>query len=418
MPLTQLTMIRKYLSSSALMLAALCLQMGCSNSTQQAETSTAAAEDTAGFVDQNIQQAAAQYKVLMEKLPDGELPRTYYASTNTFQTSGSEWWTSGFYPGTLLYLYEETGDEALLNEAKRVLKLLEKEQYNTSTHDLGFMMFGSFGHANRIEPSQEYKDILLNSAKSLASRYDPDVKAIKSWDSDNPKDYLVIIDNMMNLDLLFWATRETGDSTYHNIAVNHANTTMQHHFRPDYSSYHVVNYNADNGEVQLKRTEQGNADDSAWARGQAWGLYGYTMTYRETKDPKYLEQARKIAEFTLNHPNLPEDKIPYWDYNAPNIPNALRDASAGAINASALLELSTFVSGQESEKYFRAAETMLKSLSEEPYKAKVGENGGFILQHGVGHLPQNSEVDVPLTYGDHYYVEALVRYKDLQNQNN
>lgn len=399
---------------SALALVAFCLQIGCSNSTQQTETNTAAIENPAEFVDRNIEQAAAQYKVLMEKLPAGELPRTYYASTDKFQTSGSEWWTSGFYPGTLMYLYEETGDQALLEEAKRVLKLLEKEQYNTTTHDLGFMMFGSFGHANRIEPSEEYKQILLNSAKSLATRYDPDVKAIKSWDSDNPKDFLVIIDNMMNLDLLFWATRETGDSTYHKIATEHANTTMKHHFRPDYSSYHVVNYNAETGEVQLKRTEQGNADDSAWARGQAWGLYGYTMTYRETKDPRYLEQAKKIADFMLNHPNLPEDKVPYWDFNAPGIPNALRDASAAAITASALLELSTYVEGQDAKRYFNSAETMLKSLSEEPYKAEIGENGGFILKHGVGHLPINSEVDVPLTYGDHYYVEALTRYKDLK----
>ena len=407
-------MTRKYLYPSALALVAFCLQIGCTNNTQQSETSEAVIENPAEFVDRNIEQAAAQYQVLMEKLPAGKLPKTYYASTDKFETSGSEWWTSGFYPGTLMYLYEETGDQALLDEAKRVLKLLEKEQYNTTTHDLGFMMFGSFGHANRIEPSEEYKQILLNSAKSLASRYDPDVKAIKSWDSDNPKDFLVIIDNMMNLDLLFWATRETGDSTYHKIATEHANTTMKHHFRPDYSSYHVVNYNAETGEVQLKRTEQGNADDSAWARGQAWGLYGYTMTYRETKDPRYLEQAKKIADFMLNHPNLPEDKVPYWDFNAPGIPNAKRDASAAAITASALLELSTYVDGQDAKRYFNSAETMLKSLSEEPYKAEIGENGGFILKHGVGHLPKNSEVDVPLTYGDHYYVEALTRYKDLK----
>lgn len=408
--------IRKYFNPAALLLIAAFLQTGCTGSSQQVKTSIVPADEAFTFVDQNIKQAAAQYKVLMKRLPADAFPKTYHAASDKLETSGSEWWTSGFYPGTLLYLYKETGNKALLDEARRILKLLEKEQYNTTTHDLGFMMYGSFGHANRLEPSQAYKDILLNSAKSLASRYDPDVKAIKSWDSNNPKDFLVIIDNMMNLDLLFWATRETVDSTYHNIAVNHANTTMRHHFRPDNSSYHVVNYNAETGDVQLKRTEQGYADDSAWARGQAWGLYGYTMAYRETQNPAYLEQANKIADFVLNHPNLPEDKVPYWDFNAPNIPNALRDASSAAIMASALLELSQYVNKQEAAHYFSAAETMIQSLSAAPYHAAIGENGGFILKHGVSHLPQNSEVDVPLTYGDHYYVEALVRYKDLKSK--
>jgi len=212
--------------------------------------------------------------------------------------------------------------------------------------------------------------------------------------------------------LLFWATRETGDSSYYKIAVTHANTTMKNHFRPDYSSYHVVNYNSQTGAVQQRKTHQGFADESAWARGQAWALYGYTEVYRETKDKKYLDQANHIAQFILNHPNLPADKIPYWDFNAPDIPNALRDASAASIIASALLELSQYTEGAISKNYVSVAETMLQSLSSDQYKAAPGTNGGFIIKHGVGHLPQKSEVDVPLTYGDYYFIEAMARYKN------
>jgi uncharacterized protein YyaL (SSP411 family) len=293
-----------------------------------------------------------------------------------------------------------------------MLKLLEVEQHNKTTHDLGFMMYCSFGNALQIAPKPGYKQILINSAKSLSSRFDAKVGAIKSWDSKK-QEYLVIIDNMMNLELLFWATHVTGDSSYYKIAVTHANTTMKNHFRPDFSSYHVINYNPTTGAVQQKRTAQGYADESAWARGQAWGLYGYTVMYRETKNKKYLNQANRIAQFILNHPNLPKDKIPYWDFNAPNIPNALRDASAGAVMASALLELCRYADPSQAKIYFNAAQTMLKTLSAPPYLAAGKTNGGFILQHSVGHIPQGTEVDVPLTYADYYYIEGLERYKNF-----
>ncbi|ALJ01171.1 hypothetical protein DC20_03595 [Rufibacter tibetensis] len=358
------------------------------------------------------QEAAAQYKALASKLPQGQFPKTYYAKVDKLETSGSDWWCSGFYPGTLLYLYQTTGDQQLYAEASRIMEDLKKEQYNTSTHDLGFMMYCSFGNANQIKPRPEYKDILVNSAKSLSTRFNPKVGAIKSWDSD-PKDFLVIIDNMMNLEILFWATRTTGDSSFYKTAVTHANTTLQHHFRPDYSTYHVLNYDPATGEVKEKKTAQGYADESAWARGQAWGLYGYTVMYRETKDQKYLTQATRMADFMLNHPNLPKDKIPYWDFNAPNIPNALRDASAGAINAAALLELCRYAPADAAKKYFNAAETILTTLSTDTYRAAPGTNGGFLLKHGVGHHPAGTEVDTPLTYGDYYYIEALRRYQEL-----
>ncbi len=294
----------------------------------------------------------------------------------------------------------------------RMLELLKKEQYNTTTHDLGFMMYCSFGNAIGIKPSADYTQVLLNSAKSLSTRFNPVVGCIKSWDG-KPNEYLVIIDNMMNLKLLFWATQQSGDSSFYKIAVTHANTTMQNHFRANNSSYHVLNYNATTGAVQQKKTAQGYADESAWGRGQAWGLYGYTETYRETKDKKYLDEANKIAQFILNNPNFPKDDISYWDFNAPNIPNALRDASAAAIMASAFLELSEYADKKQSKKYFKTAETILKNLSAPQYKAAAGTNGGFILQHCVGHLPNKTEVDVPLTYADYYFVEAMMRYKKI-----
>jgi rhamnogalacturonyl hydrolase YesR len=364
-------------------------------------------------IDRNFSDASAQYKVMMTKLSPNRFPKTYYAQKDSLETSNSGWWCSGFYPGTLLYLYEQTKDQSLLSEAERILKVLEKEKNNTSTHDLGFMMFCSFGNADRIVSKPEYKDILLTSAKSLSTRFNPKVGCIKSWDS-NPSDFLVIIDNMMNLELLFWATRVTGDSSFYKIATTHANTTIKNHFRPDYSSYHVINYDPVTGAIKQKRTAQGYADESAWARGQAWGLYGFTATYRETKDPKYLDQANHIAQFILNHPNLPADKIPYWDFNAPDIPNALRDASAAAVTCSALLELSGYVDEQQKKQYLSVAETILKNLSTDPYKASIGTNGGFILQHCVGHMPNKTEVDVPLTYADYYFVEAMKRYKELE----
>ncbi len=364
-------------------------------------------------IQQNFTDAAAQYKVLMKNLPADSFPKTYYPERQKYGFSNSGWWCSGFYPGTLLYLYEENKDATFYKEAMRIDELLKKEQFNTGTHDLGFMMFCSFGNANRISPQPEYKEILLNSAKSLSTRFNPTIGCIKSWDSKDPNDFLVIIDNMMNLELLFWATRVSGDSSFYKIAVTHANTTMQHHFRPDYSSYHVLNYNKETGAVKQKKTAQGFADESAWSRGQAWGLYGYTVMYRETKDKKYLDQANHIAHFILSNPNLPADKIPYWDYNATGMPNVLRDASAASIAAAALIELSGYATPAQAKEYMQATETMLRSLSAPPYKPAVGTNGGFLVQHCVGHLPQKSEVDVPLTYADYYFVEAMKRYKAL-----
>ena len=254
--------------------------------------------------------------------------------------------------------------------------------------------------------------LTIEAAKSLVSRCDPRIGLIRSWDFGE-WNYPVIIDNMMNLEMLFWASKHTGDPVYRDVAVRHADITMKNHFRDDASSFHVVSYN-DDGTVESRGTFQGYSDSSAWARGQAWGLYGYTMCYRETGDAKYLKHAERIADFIMHHPNTPADRIPYWDYNAPDIPDAPRDASAAAVVSSALFELSTLVPEAEGKRYFDYAETLLMNLSSDAYLARKGANGGFILMHSVGHLPADSEIDTPLNYADYYYLEAIGRYLSLR----
>jgi rhamnogalacturonyl hydrolase YesR len=291
---------------------------------------------------------------------------------------------------------------------------VQKEQYNTTTHDLGFMLYCPFGNGYRLTNDAAYKQVLLNGAQSLSTRFNPKVGVIKSWEKFKEYNYPVIIDNMMNLELLFWAAKTSGNKGYYNICITHADNTIKNHLRPDHSSFHVVCYDS-LGRVLAKKTAQGANDTSAWARGQAWALYGFTVMYRETKDVKYLRQATNIADFFIHHPNLPADKIPYWDFNAPNIPHEERDASAGAIACSALLELRNYVGKEKGKEYFGVAEKMLESLSSPSYRSALNENGNFLIKHAVGSKPAHSEVDVPLVYADYYYIEALLRYDKLQN---
>jgi unsaturated chondroitin disaccharide hydrolase len=363
------------------------------------------------LIDQDLRFAVEQYKVLMNKLPSDVMPQYYNSKTNQLVTSKTSWWCSGFYPGTLWYLYEYSGDASIKAEAEKKLQILEKEKNNTHTHDLGFMMFCSFGNAYRLSGNPAYKEVLNTSAASLSTRYRPIIKSIQSWDSSKNFKCPVIIDNMMNLELLNWVSDNGGDPKYKDIAINHANTTIRNHYRPDFSSFHVVDYDLKTGNVLRKKTWQGAADTSAWSRGQAWGLYGFTTMYRFTKDKRYLRQARNIAGFILNNPNLPKDLIPYWDFNAPDIPTAYRDASAAAIIASALLELGKYVGTKERSRYGQSAIKIIQSLSSANYLAKIGDNGGFLLMHSVGSIPAKAEIDVPLTYADYYFVEALLRYK-------
>ncbi|HEU5168821.1 MAG TPA: glycoside hydrolase family 88 protein, partial [Chitinophagaceae bacterium] len=278
-------------------------------------------------------------------------------------------------------------------------------------HDLGFMMFCSFGNAYRITGNKTYKPTIDTSAGSLITRYRPAIQSIQSWESNDKLKCPVIIDNMMNLELLMWVAQHGGDQKLKDIAIAHANSTLERHFRPDGSSYHVLDYDPSTGKIIRKQTWQGAADESAWSRGQSWGFYGFTMMYRFTKDERYLKQAQWIAGFIFNHPNMPSDLVPYWDFNAPGIPDTWRDASAAAINASALLELAQYVSKQDAINYIDKAEKIIRSLSSEKYRAKQGEIGGYLLMHSVGNLPFHSEIDTPLTYADYYFLEALQRYQ-------
>lgn len=362
------------------------------------------------FIDDQLKFSALQYKAMNEMLSDSICPRTY--ENDELITSGTGWWCSGFYPGSLWYLYEYTGDNELKEIAHRRTMVLENQKNNRRTHDLGFMLYCSFGNGFRLTANDKYREILLTGAESLISRYNENVGCIRSWDHGN-WEFPVIIDNMMNLEFLFWASSTSGTDEYSRKSISHSEKTIKNHYRPDYSSYHLVDYDTLTGEVIGKQTVQGYNDGSAWARGQAWGLYGFITVYRETKDRKYLEHSINVANFLLNHPNLPEDMIPYWDFNAPDIPDSKRDASAGAIIASALLELSTYAKAEDSRRYLESAKKMLYSLGKNYRAEKVGDNGNFVLKHSVGHYKQDSEVDVPLTYADYYFIEGLLRLKKL-----
>ncbi|WP_341843052.1 glycoside hydrolase family 88 protein [Chitinophaga caseinilytica] len=364
--------------------------------------------DMRRLIADNLDFAVQQYQVLQDSTPADRMPRTFQHGRSV--TSDTEWWCSGFYPGTLWYLYEYSKDAKVKAEAERRLAILEREKRYTGNHDIGFMIFCSFGNAYRITGDKKYKDVVDTAAVYQITRYRPSIRSIQSWNKNKRLNCPVIIDNMMNLEQLLWVSQQGGDKRFADIAVTHANTTLQNHYRPDHSTFHIVDYDLEKGTVIQKVNGQGAHDTSAWSRGQAWGLYGWTIMYRFTRDQKYLEQARHVAKFILHHPNLPADKIPYWDYNAPQIPTS-RDASAAAIAASALLELGQYVDKKEQQEYVTAAATMLRSLASPAYRAKLGENGGFILKNSVGHFLANGEVDVPLTYADYYFVEGLLRYK-------
>lgn len=394
-------------------------------------------QDTS-FVAHSFAVAKEQYNYMVQNQTDlTSFPRTLDKDGKVVGTD--EWdWTGGFFPGGLWYIYEYTQDTTIKKAATKWTEALEKAKDLTQHHDIGFVMYCSYGNALRLETDsskiKEYQDLMVHSAESALKRYNPKAGVIKSWNEKASWDgktvwtYPVIIDNMMNLELLFYASKITGNPKYREVAISHADKTMKNHFRSDYSTYHVVDYDSISGEAIHQQTNQGYADNSAWSRGQGWAIYGYTLMYRETQDPKYLKTAQKAADFFVNHPNLPEDKVPYWDFNAGQegyksdvdfssreLDYIPRDASAGALVASALLELSTYTSGEVSKRYFDFAEALLKSLSSKAYLAEPGTNGGFILKHSVGSLPHNSEVDVPLIYADYYFLEALLRYEKLKS---
>jgi unsaturated chondroitin disaccharide hydrolase len=330
-------------------------------------------------------------------------PRTLAGDSVKFVASGD--WTSGFWPGILWFMYEYTGKQEWKTKAETFTALMQREPRNRSSHDVGFKVYNSYGQAYRLAGSEAYKKEIIQAAATLVSRFNQTTGCIRSWDFGKWQ-YPVIIDNMMNLELLFAATRLSNDSAYYKIAVTHANTTMKNHFRADYSSYHVVDYDTVTGTVISKTTHQGFANESVWARGQAWALYGYTMCYRETKDLAYLQQAEHVAAFLLNNPKLPADKIPYWDFSVPDLAKEPRDVSAAAIIASALYELKNY--SKQGKQYKKTADIIIKNLTKS-YRSEIGTHKGFILLHSTGNKPFNGEVDVPIIYADYYYLEALLR---------
>jgi hypothetical protein len=340
-------------------------------------------------------------------------PRTFQG--DTLVTSDIGWWCSGFYPGVLWQIFEETEDPRFMRLAVRhtlpLAGLLDRE----TDHDIGFQLMSSFGKMALDLPSdgpaglsecnekeRSPKDVLAQGAETLAARFIPEAGVLRSWNGSR-WNIPVIIDNMMNLDLLMvYGDRE--------VAEKHALTTAANHFREDGTTWHLVDY-ADDGSILGKQTVQGYADDSAWARGQAWALYGYAqMAQREREagnealSQQFYGIAAKLEGWML--PRLPEDGVPYWDFSQ----NDLRDASAGAILACGFLRMWNLRGCPADDPAFAMAERILRTLASPEYLAEPGTNGGFLLKHSVGSLPGHSEVDVPLTYADYYFLEALMQY--------
>lgn len=368
--------------------------------------------------DEPLDYSISQLKKTLSQIPKDtpNIPRNIKDSLGNWRYVNYKDWTSGFWAGELWYAYEFTKDENIKQQAQRFTEQLYPLSVSPAfDHDLGFQVFNSYGNGYRLTGNEAYKKVILNTADTLATLFNPKVGTILSWPRPVPNmewpQHNTIIDNMINLELLFWAAQNGGDHRLNDIAVKHAETTMKNHFRPDYTSYHAVVYDKETGKKIKGVTHQGYADDSMWARGQSWAIYGFTMCYRFTKDSKFLDFAQKVSDVYLER--LPKDKIPYWDFDDPAIPNAPRDASAAAITASGLLELSTFVKDKaKADSYRAAAEAMLKELSTAQYQSR--DKNSALIMHVTGHKPNNSEVDTSINYGDYYYMEALLRLKKLK----
>lgn len=367
-------------------------------------------------IDSNLDYCVVQANKTLVNLPDNlGIPRNVAPGSKQWKLVEYEDWTSGFWPGILWYLYEYTGDVKWKEKADKYSRFLAPLSMRTATdHDLGFQIYSSFGNGYRLTNNKEYKDIFVRTSDSLAKLYNPKVGTILSWPGMVQKmnwPHNTIIDNMINLEMLFEASKNGGSKSLYDIAVKHAQTTMENQFRPDNSVYHVVVYDTITGKKIKGVTHQGYSDTSMWARGQGWAIYGYTMVYRETKDPKFLDFAHKVTKVYLDR--LPKDLIPYWDFDVPNLTKEPRDASAAALVASGLIELSTYTTDKELAKtYVNKAEGMLAELSTKRYKSG-NKNSAFLL-HSTGHYPNNSEIDYSIIYADYYYIEALLRLKKLK----
>ena len=352
--------------------------------------------------------AAARKLAGVDKKGNPTFPHGYAPEKGEIDMRSILWWTSGHTPGTMWYLYEATGDARLKDAATHWTEMLAPNAKVTTNHDVGFIMYCSYGNARRILKTDKYDALLLETAESLSKRFNPTLGLIRSWGAiDEKKNFLVIPDNMMNLELLEWASKH-GDRRFDKVACSHADVTMKHHFKADGGAYHVLNYDQrpEYLSVQEIRRGQGLGPETVWSRGQSWAIYGYSMMYRETGVKAYLDFAQKVADYAINHPNMPSDGVPYWDYGAPG---QERDSSAASIMAAGLIEIAGFVGGPKGAMYRAYAVRQLTSLSSPEYFAKADEAGGFLLKHGVGSHPSKSEIDHSLNYGDYYYIEALLR---------
>lgn len=366
-------------------------------------------------VDRSLKAMRHNGKIDYNKTPKDILKGQYNWN---LQENRPENWTWGFWPGIVWMDYAYTKKADIKKEAINfTLPLAYLAKAKPYDHDLGFLVFLSNEKAYNATGEKKYKDIILGTANRLAELYNPKIGTILSWPREavgkgRYQPYNTIIDNMINLEMLFWAAQNGGGEKLRDIAIRHANTTMKYQFRPDYTCYHVAVYDTLTGKFKEGKTNQGYADNSVWSRGQAWAVYGYTMCYRMTKDARYLDFAQKVSDAYLER--LPEDYIPYWDFCDPAIPNAPRDASAAATVASGLLELCTYVDGVKQAKYYFAALKMLESLSSAKYQSR-NTNTAFLL-HSTGNYPINSQIDCSLVYADYYYMEALLRLRDLQTK--
>lgn len=406
----------KNIFSIGCMIVTVALFITCTSRKQQVQEKS--------WNEQAVENAKAQIGLEIDTIEaSGKVlnPVTLTPEGNVFYCEYEDW-RSGFFPGSVWYLYELTGDSALLPLAQKYTEALDEAKTLTWHHDIGFIINCSYGNGLRLIKKDAYKEVMLEAAQSLSTRFRETPGIIQSWNvtgnswqSKRGWECPVIIDNMMNLELLFEGTRLSGDSTYYKIAVSHADRTMKEQFREDGSCYHVIDYSIKDGSVRHRQTAQGYADESAWSRGQAWAIYGYSVCYRETGDKKYLDQALKTFVFMKNHARMPADLIPYWDMDAPKIPDEPRDASSAAVIASALYEISTY-DLPEATSYKEYADKIMLSLASPAYTAPLGENGRFILMHSVGSIPHDNEIDVPLNYADYYYLEALKRKADIKKK--
>lgn len=369
------------------------------------------------FIDENIEFAEAQIGQeiqIIESNTQEVLNPIFRLADGSVKYGSVHDWRAGFFPGSVWLLYELTGDDKYIPLAKKYTEAIEDVKYITDNHDVGFICMCSFGNGLRLN-NEKYEDIIIATADALATRFNPVVGLTQSWGESEKLDrkYPVIIDNMMNLELFFKASELSGDKKYYDMAVSHADRTLKEHFRPDGSCYHVVDYDPETGEVRKKVTAQGFADESVWSRGHAWAVYGYAMAYRYTGDRRYIDQALKTFHVIWDNPVMPEDGVPYWDMCAPNIPDAIRDASSAAILASALYEICT-MDVDNPQQYKDDADKIMSTLASPRYRAQLGDNGRFLLMHSVGSLPGGAEVDKPLNYADYYFLEALARKAKLE----